>query len=610
MKIQLFKKLKKIEIKNIRFRERMLLIYIIGGIIPFLLATFYSNNRSREIMLDQTKEAESEEISLICSSISQSMRVAEQVSEHIYGDEEVRQIVSRLKNKEYDSQEEFDRDCRELDFIDEYMDYFQEDIDSIKIYVQDMEKTPNHYITFVNSRDFKNKAWYSPTYSYDGKSYWSYDYDENNIQKKLHLTRCIPNERGELLGILEIILQMDKITEKLNQRSAATTVLFGNEEVVVTNTSLGEPEKSIINKLKFFKKDQNSRLAKYQVRDYLLTYQRIYGSSSKEYYTVTSIQNYQSIMSNMNRTNFVTITTVVFGLVISVGMILLFSSLFENRTKKLFQQMHRVAIGEYDQVEPLGGKDEIGLIYGELEKMMKDIQVLTEQVVQEQVQKERLRTRQKEVEFKMLADQINPHFIYNTLETIRMKAKMNRQPEIEELVKMLAKIMRRNLHAGVQMVTLGSEIELIENYLVIQKYRFGDRIRSEVLVEEQVNMNCMVMPLIIQPFVENAFVHGLENVDEGGALRVHVSQEEGEIHINIEDNGTGIDGYQLGEIRKALREGTVSEGKHIGINNVNQRIRIFYGENYGVSIESQPGKGTRIRLRFPVNLSRESSISE
>lgn len=586
------------KIKNIKFRERMLLIYIIGGIIPFFAAILYSNSRSRTIMLDQTRRAESEEISLIGSSISQSMRVAEQVSGHIYGDEEVRQIMSRLKNKEYKNGEEFDRDCRKMDFIDEYTDYFQEDIASIKIYVQDVTSISNHYITFIDGDDFSKKTWYDQTYSYRGTPYWSYDYDDDGV-KKLQLTRCIPNERGEILGVLQIFLQQEKIMDKLKQREATTAVLFQNENAIAKNSRIGDIEKYIIDGLQHLFKNNDSQLINYKAERYLYTYQRIYGSSGKEFYTIISMQNYHDIMSQTRKTNFVGVTTLLIGLVISVGLILFFSSLFENRSQMLFEQMHLVAKGEYDKVKPLEGTDEVGMIYGELEKMMKEIQVLTERVVHEQVLKEKFHTRQMEVEFKMLADQINPHFIYNTLETIRMKAKINHEPEIEELVKMLAKIMRRNIQAGAPMVSLKSELELTENYLAIQKYRFGDRIVSQLTVDENVDPECQVIPLIIQPFVENAFVHGLESVDRDGLLQIHVKSEDGKITIIIEDNGAGIERERMKDIRRSLREGAASESSHVGINNVNQRIHILYGDRYGVSMQSFVGKGTKVTLRFP-----------
>lgn len=180
-----------------------------------------------------------------------------------------------------------------------------------------------------------------------------------------------------------------------------------------------------------------------------------------------------------------------------------------------------------------------------------------------------------------------------------MKAKIDNEPEIEELVKMLAKIMRRNLKVGSRMVTLASEVELLENYLFIQDYRFGDRIKSEISVDNTVDTKILVIPLIMQPFVENAYVHGLESKEDGGFLQVFITQEKDTIIIKIQDNGTGIDFYRLGEIRRALREGKAVEKGHIGIGNVNQRLRFLYGDGYGVSVESTLDEGTCVLICFP-----------
>lgn len=550
-------------------------------------------------MLDQYKKAQMEEISLISDSINESMSVVERVSEHVCNNEELKLILSQIQHRGYRNQEEFQEECRKLHFIDEYVEYYQEEIASVNIYVENENFTTNRYITFVDAKGFKNTEWYEITYYYKGKNYWSYAMDDEKKQKRLQLTRTIENEKGETLGLLRIQLQMKQLKERLEKRSANTLLLFGNNQVIATNVDVGSAHRAMFRELKKAKEESAAIIVEYQVRDYLLTYERIYRNEIMDYYTVVSVQDYQSLMSNMTRSNFVSVSTVVAGLIFSFVLILMFSMLFENRTKKLFQQMHLVATGDYEHVEPIEGTDEIALIYRQVEHMMEDIQELTDRLVQERVHKERLHTKQKEVEFKMLADQINPHFIYNTLETIRMKAKMNHEPEIEELVKMLAKIMRRNLQTGTSMVSLASEIELMEYYLVIQGYRFGDRIHSDVVVDENVDTSCEVMPLIMQPFVENAYVHGLESVNEDGYLKIHVMEQGEEIHITIEDNGAGMGLYQLGQIRQALREGVSSDTEHIGINNVNQRIRILYGEDYGVRVESALGRGTRISICIP-----------
>ena len=221
-----------------------------------------------------------------------------------------------------------------------------------------------------------------------------------------------------------------------------------------------------------------------------------------------------------------------------------------------------------------------------------------DEVVAEQVQKEKLNARQKEVEFKMLASQINPHFLYNTLETIRMKAIVNKQSEIAELTLMLAKIMRRNIQVGEQLVTLESELKLVEYYLKIQFYRFGDRIQSEIIVDDNVDKDCLIMPLIIQPLVENAFVHGLESMDMEGKLTIQVSCDS-DMLITVEDNGSGISKDKLLEIMNSLNDFEKLDRTHIGISNVNQRIKLQYGENYGLTIASKEGEGTKITLKIP-----------
>lgn len=578
----------------------MLLIYIIGGIIPFIIATLYVNQSSRDIILEQNKKAQQEEISLICASMRESMNVAEDVAVQIYNDSTVRKIASKVTNKIYRDAEEFNEDCKEIQYIDNYLRYYKDEISDIKIYVSNESISSNKYFSYIGTKDRKKLHWYIPTIEKEGKNHWAYSYDEVEGKKIPQITRAIQNKAGEIIGILAIQLSTRKTIEQISGRETNSVLFYKENDVLSTSFQIDKNYREVFKKIWNLERYKGAATVSQEVKDYLVVYERIYPDDSGVYYMVASVQDYQKLMSNFNKNNFISVGVVILGLFLSVGLIVVFSMVFGNRIERLSQQMHYVAIGEYEKVEPIEGKDEVALLYQELEKMILDIKSLTTRVVEEQVQKEKLHTQQKEVEFKMLASQINPHFLYNTLETIRMKAKINNQLEIEELVKMLAKIMRRNIQVGDQMVTLQSEIELIENYLVIQNYRFGDHIYSEVIVDENVDTTIMVVPLIMQPFVENAFVHGLESKSSDGWLQVHVIQTEEEIVIKVQDNGVGIPYFKLGKIRKGLREGVISEKGHIGINNVNQRLQILYGEEYGVRIQSEQDQGTCITIRFPV----------
>jgi len=263
-------------------------------------------------------------------------------------------------------------------------------------------------------------------------------------------------------------------------------------------------------------------------------------------------------------------------------------------------QIHKAAAGDFNLSE-VNGNDEIADLYRDLNTMINSLQHLITTIYEEQVQKEKLNSRQKEVEFKMLASQINPHFLYNTLETIRMKARCNGEKDIEELVKMLAKIMRRNIQAGDTLVTLKSELDLVEYYLKIQQYRFGERIHFHI------NLYCdveqlKIMPLIIQPIVENAFIHGLEAKEGEGEIRIDVKMADS-LYIIVEDDGIGMSRDTLEEIKDSLNDYARLTRSSIGLNNVNQRIKLLYGDEYGLLIESEENAGTKIIIQLPKDMS-------
>lgn len=285
---------------------------------------------------------------------------------------------------------------------------------------------------------------------------------------------------------------------------------------------------------------------------------------------------------------------------VSVCIIGVYSWNFSRKLNGFKVQMHKAAAGDF-KLSEIKGSDEIAELYKDLNTMINSLQHLITTIYEEQVQKEKLNSRQKEVEFKMLASQINPHFLYNTLETIRMKARCNGEKDIEELVKMLAKIMRRNIQAGDTLVTLKSELELVEYYLKIQQYRFGERISFHINLFCKVE-DLKIMPLIIQPIVENAFIHGLEEKEGEGEIAIDVKMTD-RLYIIIQDNGIGMNRETLEEIRSSLNDYSRLTRSSIGLNNVNQRIKLLYGDEYGLVIESEKNTGTRVTIHLPRDMS-------
>ena len=232
-------------------------------------------------------------------------------------------------------------------------------------------------------------------------------------------------------------------------------------------------------------------------------------------------------------------------------------------------------------------KDEIGRLNQNLTQMVEYIQDLILNQYENKI-------KRREIELKYMQSQMNPHFLYNTLDSIRWMAVMEGETEIAEQVEALSDIFRHALSGGKEVVTVEKEIEHLRNYILIQKNRFGDRLQVNIRVEDSVR-DCEVMKLILQPLVENAIVHGLEDKMEGGTVEVSVQKEDNTLVYRVEDDGVGADEERINNYLKEKEE----EHNVFALKNIDERIKIKYGEEYGLSFHSTIGAGTRVEVRLP-----------
>ena len=225
------------------------------------------------------------------------------------------------------------------------------------------------------------------------------------------------------------------------------------------------------------------------------------------------------------------------------------------------------------------------------------MQIVNEVYVQK-LQKEQLLFRQKEMQFKILSGQINPHFLYNTLETIRMMAIGKKENEIASAVKMLSHLLRQSLSSNEKNILLEKELELVRNYLAIQKLRFANRIDYSINMEPELG-NCSILPFLIQPLVENSIIHGLETKLEGGCIRINVESKDKTLRINVSDNGIGMKPEALEKLRDDLSGGEEFSDGHIGLFNINKRIKLYYGPDFGLSISTNVQNGIDVCMVIP-----------
>lgn len=251
----------------------------------------------------------------------------------------------------------------------------------------------------------------------------------------------------------------------------------------------------------------------------------------------------------------------------------------------------------------LEGYSEIMRMADKFNAMLDEIDRLTDHVIASETRIYMLEMMKKEAELAFLKQQVNPHFLYNTLESMKGMAAENGAGELREMIAALGRMLRYNIK-GRERVSLREELDIARAYIMLQQFRFGDRFAVEYDLPEPL-LDVQVIKMILQPILENAIIHGLETKLGGGVLQLGVrAAGTGDIVLWIKDNGIGIAPVRLREINDKLnheadRSGTERESLHLGISNVHNRLRTTYGSPYGIKITSVPGEGTEVAFLLP-----------
>lgn len=259
----------------------------------------------------------------------------------------------------------------------------------------------------------------------------------------------------------------------------------------------------------------------------------------------------------------------------------------------LNRKMRQVAAGDLSVRAEISTYDEIGMLMERFNEMVRQIDCLVQQEAENQKQ---LRL----AEFKALQAQIKPHFLYNTLDSIIWLARVNDQNGVVRMVLSLTDFLKTGLSKGEEIIPLEQEIQHTTSYLYIQSVRYQGTFVHTITLEEGVR-TCLVPKLIVQPLVENAIYHGMKRKRELCHLRIWAGERDGRVSIDVEDDGAGMDPGRAAELRQALRRReSGAGGTGYGVLNIGERIRVMYGEEYGVSFETEQGEGTTFHITLPM----------
>jgi two-component system sensor histidine kinase YesM len=418
-------------------------------------------------------------------------------------------------------------------------------------------------------------------------------FTENQNNGKYSIAIAALNKLSEDIATNDVEMVFFTFSGNTYQKSSKLNLSKVGKVDIVTNE--GEPVSNIdhtmtevLKKEHISEKDFGSFRYKQKHQDILITY---YSIPSTNWKVINSI-SYKELTGNFTHVMFVVIAFLVAITIIFI--IIFFTSIMGTvilPIKRLIGRMKRVEEGDFRTGPPDDGEDEIALLNMSFAHMVNEIQNLIVKIDNE-------KTEKLQLEIKALQYQINPHFLFNTLNSITMMADMYGVNNIKKMTDALTKLLQNTLGKGSMFTTLEKEFETLTSYAYIMKLRYGDKFDITYNVADQVN-NFMILKLLLQPIVENSILHGMSGVFDKLLIHIEAKQADLSLIITITDNGVGMTPEQITSVLQE-KESQGNTYNRIGLYNVHQRIRLNHGDKYGITITSTLGQGTTVALELPI----------
>lgn len=577
--------------KNLRIREKILLSFIIV-FIPIIIITFLTYNRSTRIIEEQVIDSTRNSFEQASKFILYKMDNIKDVSSLLYMNKDIQRILAK-NGRNYPLSEQIEDYNKLLDIVRSAQNY--REIYKIRLFVRNDSIYSNEGSTIINENFVKNSEWYKKVLE-TGGIYWipTYNYDYTSglgqSQKIISCMRTINDAdyTGSILGVVSIDILEDSIYEIIKQTNITSygQIFLTDENGIIISTEDKSRIGTSVAGEKYFTEIKNGssgyKKVKINNNNSIVCYKTL---ESTNWYLIAVIPLKEIVFPTRQALSYFALIMMIM-IFVSMAFVYYISNGITKRIRQLIKHMKKIEEDNWDICIPVDSRDEIGVLQKNFNKMVENIRMLIKETYEAELKK-------KSAELKSLQAQINPHFLYNTLDMIRWLALKNRSQDIANIVSSLAKFFKLSLSNGKDIVTIRDEVNHVKTYLEIQNSRFGNSVETIIDIEDEIN-SLMTVKLILQPIVENAIIHGIQKKDsKKGYVKITGKKKDNIIIITVEDNGIGMSKEKILEILNK------SKATGYGIKNVNERIQLYFGYEYGLEFQSEEGKGTKVIIRFP-----------
>lgn len=592
---------------KLNIRQKLILTYVLIVALPLAILQVNAFYRVRIMTEKEYINNVNFEVSKLKNDIVKNVEQFIKATQFILNNQEFIEFVSTYQERSID--EIFSFKVNVLDKI-EYLQYVNFNINRIRFFTNNYF-IPEMWPTLYQIERLKSFKFIDRFLS-DTKqtSLWKLNNTDilgpplNNEEKVVSLYTKVTDLVGNLIGIIEVNMKVDEFfASELSRESdnSVTIVISDDGDVIFSKQTPAFLKRLNISSKKLIEILEKKSTAQ---EDEGIVHLKINKNSAAFVYTsipALNIKLYKLILfdelaQKINGITLQMLGQVLILIIASSILIFILITLILKKLRQVILSMRAVENGNFDVSIDIKGDDEIDELAQHFLNMVEKLKILIGEMVRREV-------AQKDAQIKALQSQINAHFIYNVLENIKMMAEYSENYDVSDAITKLGKMMRYNMSWKRKFVTLKEEIENIQNYISLMNIRYDKEIKLLVNVDNEI-LNIEVPKLILQPIVENAINYGIEPKGEGGSIFIDGSIIGNYIVISIIDDGLGIEEEKLVAIQTALENDTEAEcyqGQGIALKNVNERIKLAYGKEFGIKIDSKFGEFTKVTITLPYN---------
>lgn len=579
--------------RRVTIKKKLIYSYLTGVIIPFLLFSLAFFQIQKNTMKNTAADIAYNELMQITGLMDGEFEQLKSVSNLLYLDNELNNFI-----KEYNQNIHFNPNIEHLNHILGKYNAGISNVNFSSVIVTNRGQFLGDatLIHKADSLEITDKDWYQSLLDKPSGILWLKDETLDKIfttrgQNYIYLIRELQDrESWDKTGILILGISENELRKLysgyIDEYSSIYIIDEQNNLISnIDNLNFNKIPHMVFNYM--YKYSGSNIVSKVNNEKILMTHYTIKTTNWK----VFLMDDLNNLLSYFNSINYLYLVVIGIYFIFTIILCSVFLTKFTKPIQVLYQNMEKVKANNFDVTVPILSNDEIGDLSHKFNSMIERIKQLMENLLKEQEEK-------RQAELITLQTQINPHFLYNTLASIRYLIYTEKKEDVDNIILSLIRILKNSLSNTEEFVSIQKEISILEDYILIQKFAFSQKVTVDIHMEEDI-LSCKTIKLILQPLVENAFMHGLKPKNSNGYMSIKGYSRENMVCFEIYDNGVGF--IPKADIKKKHRRG-------IGLQNVKDRIELTFGKKYSLNIESRPDEFTKITINIPKIASEEEFV--